>query len=111
MRQGSQPNRFGTSRSWTHLRQGRPTHPTLSRALDAHRGDCTVQSARLEPSANFLDEMRRAGVDRAEVQGALTNGERTRQWDGCVLVRDRFLGVELELDPTGKIGIRARRFH
>lgn len=87
----------------------RARHATLSRALDAHQGDRTAQSARFDPSATFLSEMRSAGVDRKEVQRALATGERRRRWDGCLVVLDRFLGLELELDPSGTIGIGARR--
>ncbi len=84
-------------------------HPTLHRALNAHLGDRPGVSASFSPSPAFMRAVRRVGVDRTEVAMTIGQGARSRRWDGCVLVRDRFLGIEVELDPSGTIGIDVRR--
>lgn len=60
-------------------------------------------------STAFMGEARRAGVSEHDLRSTLGSGSRRRQWDGCVLVRDWFLGVELELDPTQRFGIAVRQ--
>ena len=90
-------------------RKGLANHPVLDRALDAHLGDQMPVSNRFEASSGFMRAVRRVGLDRSEVAMTIGKGVRSRRWDGCVLVRDRFLGIEVELDPTGTIGIDVRR--
>ena len=97
-----------TERSSSNRSSGRAAHPTLERSLQAHGGGRPMPG-RFNPSDAFAGEMERAGVDPEEVRQVLAKGKRTRQWDGCLLVRDRFLGVELELDPSGTFAMRARR--
>lgn len=65
--------------------------------------------ARFDPSASFLRDVRRVGLDLVELTQVIAHGSCTRRWDGCLLLQDRFLGIEVELDPSGTIGISARR--
>ena len=65
--------------------------------------------ARFDPSASFLRDVRRVGLDAVELSQVIAQGSRTRRWDGCLILQDRFLGIEVELDPSGTIGISARR--
>lgn len=102
--------RAGASRPQAAGRAEAPiSHPTLLRALGAARGDQVGRDQRFNPSASFMRSVRRAGFDRQEVAMTIGSGRRSRRWDGCVIVRDRFLGIEVELDPTGTIGIGVRR--
>lgn len=79
-------------------------------ALRRRRWDLPGREAgRFDPSASFLREVRKAGFEESELTQVITQGTRSRRWDGCVLLQDRFLGIELELDPSGTIGISARR--
>jgi hypothetical protein len=65
--------------------------------------------ARFDPSAAFLRDVRRVGLDSVELSQVISQGTRARRWDGCLILQDRFLGIEVELDPSGTIGISARR--
>ena len=85
------------------------SHPTLMRALGAARDDQAAAARGFDPSGTFMRSVRRAGFDREEVAMTIGSGRRTRRWDGCVIIRDRFLGIEVEMDPSGTIGIGVRR--
>ena len=65
--------------------------------------------ARFDPSPSFLRDVRRVGLDSIELTQVIAHGSCSRRWDGCLLLQDRFLGIEVELDPSGTIGISARR--
>ena len=65
--------------------------------------------ARFDPSPSFLRDVRRVGLDSMELTQVIAHGSCARRWDGCLLLQDRFLGIEVELDPSGTIGISARR--
>jgi len=79
------------------------------RALGAARDDQAAAARGFDPSGTFMRSVRRAGFDREEVAMTIGSGRRTRRWDGCVIIRDRFLGIEVEMDPSGTIGIGVRR--
>ena len=103
-------------------------HPVIDRAAHAHHDDLVrfrvarprilateVPATRvpaprtLHWSPEFLGEARRAGVSELDLRATLGSGKRHRRWDGCVLVSDRFLGVEVQLDPTERFGMAVRR--
>ena len=84
-------------------------HPTLRRALTAHVDDQIGGIHGFSASPGFMRSVRRDGIDRSEIAMTIGKGVRSMRWDGRVLVRDRFLGIELELDPSGTIGIDVRR--
>lgn len=97
-------------------------HPVVTRALEAHHDDLKAHargagavSLETGPPPNFqwstafLGEARRAGVSEHDLRSTLGSGLRRRRWDGCVLVLDWFLGVEIKLDPTERFGIAIRR--
>lgn len=96
--------------------------PSVFRALEAYKGDGSAPGLSADPmvldaapaptfhcSSAFLSDARRVGVNEESLLAAIGSGSRKRQWDGCVLVRDCFIGVELRLDPTERFGIAIRR--
>ena len=83
--------------------------PTNVDSTRSSRLGASATTRHLDPSQTFLRDVRRVGLDHGELAQVIANGVRTRRWDGCVLLRDRFLGIEVELDPSGTIGISARR--
>lgn len=50
-----------------------------------------------------------AGLNAHEVDELMRTGVRSWRWDGCLVIEDRFLGAQLQFDPSGEIPIAARR--
>ena len=95
-------------------------HPVVSRAREAYRGDqigislpkldqTTSCRHQIKYSTGLIGEAQAHGVTEADVKAALGSGRRERRWDGCLIVRDWFLGLEVQLDPTGQYGMHVRR--
>lgn len=103
-RSSSKIRRF-TSEPFSSVTQGSLTSGSC---LSDH-DQLTSIPARFDPSASFLRDVRRVGLDSVELSQVIAQGTRRRRWDGCLVLQDRFLGIEIELDPSGTIGISARR--
>jgi len=95
-------------------------HPVVSRAREAYRNDQAglalvdldqVSSCRhqITYSTGLIGDAHAQGVSEADVRAALGSGRRERRWDGCLIVRDWFLGLEVQLDPSGQFGMGLRR--
>ena len=95
-------------------------HPVVSRAREAYRNDqigvstskkdqATCFRGRITYSTGLIGDARAQGVSEADVLAVLGSGRRERRWDGCLIVRDWFLGLEVQLDPSGQYGMRLRR--
>lgn len=95
-------------------------HPVVSRAREAYRNDqigvsapkrdqATSTRGRITYSTGLIGDARAQGVSEADVLAVLGSGRRERRWDGCLIVRDWFLGLEVQLDPSGQHGMRLRR--
>jgi hypothetical protein len=95
-------------------------HPVVSRAREAYRNDQAgralvdldqVGSRRhqITYSTGLIGDAHAQGVSEADVRAALGSGRRERRWDGCLIVRDWFLGLEVQLDPSGQFGMGLRR--
>ena len=95
-------------------------HPVVSRAREAYRNDELGGAIALDSqdsdhrgsitySTGLIGDARAQGVSEADVLAALGSGRRERRWDGCLIVRDWFLGLEVQLDPTGQFGMALRR--
>lgn len=95
-------------------------HPIVFRAREAYRNDqAGLSVAKLDQatscrrqitySKGLIGDAHAHGVSEADVRAALGSGRRERRWDGCLIVRDWFLGLEVQLDPTGQFGMGVRR--
>jgi hypothetical protein len=95
-------------------------HPVVFRAREAYRNDQAglavvdldqVTSCRrqITYSTGLIGDAHAQGVSEADVRAALGSGRRERRWDGCLIVRDWFLGLEVQLDPSGQFGMGLRR--
>ena len=95
-------------------------HPVVSRAREAYRDDqlgvsrarhdqATPCRGQITYSTGLIGDARAQGVSEADVLATLGSGRRERRWDGCLIVRDWFLGLEVQLDPTGQYGMGLRR--
>ena len=95
-------------------------HPVVSRAREAYRNDqigvcsakndqATCSRGRITYSTGLIGDARAQGVSEADVLAVLGSGRRERRWDGCLIVRDWFLGLEVQLDPSGQYGMSLRR--
>ena len=95
-------------------------HPVVARAREAYRNDELGGAIALDDqdsahrgsitySTGLIGDARAQGVSEADVLAALGSGRRERRWDGCLIVRDWFLGLEVQLDPTGQFGMSLRR--
>ena len=95
-------------------------HPVVSRAREAYRNDqigisspgkdqATCCRGRITYSTGLIGDARAQGVSEADVRAVLGSGRRERRWDGCLIVRDWFLGLEVQLDPSGQYGMGLRR--
>tara|TARA_B100001059_G_scaffold3823_1_gene3133 strand:+ start:769 stop:1224 length:456 start_codon:yes stop_codon:yes gene_type:complete len=104
----------------THQHTQLDGHPVVSRAREAYRNDqigvspsmgdqATSCRGRITYSTGLIGDARAQGVSEADVLAVLGSGRRERRWDGCLIVRDWFLGLEVQLDPSGQHGMRLRR--
>ena len=95
-------------------------HPVVFRAREAYCNDQAglavvdldqVTSCRhqITYSTGLIGDAHAQGVSEADVRAALGSGRRERRWDGCLIVRDWFLGLEVQLDPSGQFGMGLRR--
>lgn len=96
------------------------THPVVVRAREAYKNDLIGASlSESEPvalcrrqitySTGLIGDAHEQGISEADVRAALGSGRRERRWDGCLIVRDWFLGLEVQLDPSGQFGMSLRR--
>ena len=72
---------------------------------------CPTREQRPRPFRAPLLRIARAGagLNAHEVDELMRTGVRSWRWDGCLVIEDRFLGAQLQFDPSGEIPMAARR--